>query len=207
MTQLFTNNAISLLDRPMSINDTVLFVKPEAADKYPNPQNGDYFLVTLEDVTNPMVNEIVRIEQRIDNQLIISHRGYESTEIGMWSADSTLVDHRVTAGTLRNLQTQQAQLPHSTINNVAASQTAPIDSVEMNQMSGTKWIVNISMGAYSNVSEVLGVNSASGPKCIKYGSVGDKLNVDMNVSSSSNQLILSISNNEASEIIVGCRRQ
>lgn len=98
--QLFSNNALALLDVSIGPTDLVIQVQPGLGDLFPAPGAGEWFLVTLEDVTSPLTREIVRISGRTGDVLSVSSRGHEGTVASAWAAGDTLVDHRITAGTL-----------------------------------------------------------------------------------------------------------
>ena len=102
--QLFTNNAVSLLASPISASATSLTVMSGYGSLFPQPiVEGDFFLVTLEDQT-ASTREIIRVTGRIDDTFIGLVRAQEGTDASAWSASlgsDTLVDHRVTAETMR----------------------------------------------------------------------------------------------------------
>jgi hypothetical protein len=101
--QLFTNNAVSLLAAPLTPGDTTLQVMAGYGQLYPAPSAGQFFLVTLEDQSGT-VREIVRVLGRSGDTLTGLVRGQEGTTARAWSAslgNDTLVDHRVTAETMR----------------------------------------------------------------------------------------------------------
>lgn len=109
MIQLFSNNAVSLLAAPLSATATSLQVMAGHGARYPAPTGGDFFLVTLEDEA-ATTREIIRVTGRSGDVLTFSlaDRGQEGTTARAWPAGGgadTLVDHRVTAETLRRLQT------------------------------------------------------------------------------------------------------
>lgn len=101
--QLFSNNAISLLQAGISSTDTVIQLQPGQGSLFPQPtQAGEFFLVTLETVDPPFIREIVRVTGRSGDTLTGCVRGQEGTSPLVWSALSTLVDHRVTAQTMKD---------------------------------------------------------------------------------------------------------
>ena len=109
--QLFTNNAVSLLHLPLSVAGTTIQLQPGLGTEFPQPVNqGEFFLVTLEDIANPTLREIVKIIARSGDVLTIdpAGRGQEGTSIQFWDANSTLVDHRITAETIRQAFLQPA---------------------------------------------------------------------------------------------------
>lgn len=102
-TQLFTNNAVALLAAPLNPGDTTLRVMAGYGSLYPEPAAGQFFLVTLEDQTGT-AREIIRVTGRVGDLFTNCVRGQEGTTARAWSASlgsDTLVDHRVTAETMR----------------------------------------------------------------------------------------------------------
>lgn len=102
--QLFSNNAISLLQVSISTTDMSITLQPGQGDLFPTPQlTGEFFLITLEDIANPTIREIIKIASRVGDTLIVasSGRGWEQTDALNWAANDTLVDHRITAETIR----------------------------------------------------------------------------------------------------------
>ena len=106
LTQLFTNNAVSLLTAPISATATSLTVMAGHGALYPQPigDGSDYFLITLED-QSASVREIIKVTGRVGDTLTfsLSDRGLEGTIPRAWTSSAgndTLVDHRITAETL-----------------------------------------------------------------------------------------------------------
>lgn len=106
LTQLFSNNAVSLLSAPITATSTSLTVIPGHGALYPQPtgDGSDYFLITLED-QSATVREIIKVTARVGDTLYFSlaDRGLEGTTARSWLASTgsdTLVDHRITAETL-----------------------------------------------------------------------------------------------------------
>lgn len=118
--QLFTNNAVTLLQAPITATDTSLTVMNGYGAQFPQPtgDGSDFFLVTLENQT-ATVREIIRVTGRVGDTFTfaLAHRGQEGTTPLAWNAssgDDTLVDHRITAETMRlamRLPVAKAQLP------------------------------------------------------------------------------------------------
>lgn len=111
--QLFTNNAVSLLASPISASATNLTVMAGYGNLYPNPAPGQYFLITLEDQAGS-VREIIRVNGRSGDTFTGLQRGQEGTTPQAWSASlgsDTLVDHRVTAETMRLAMLLPEQAP------------------------------------------------------------------------------------------------
>jgi hypothetical protein len=118
--QLFTNNAVALLAAPISQIATSLTVMSGYGVLFPQPVDpGDFFLVTLENQTGT-TREILRVNGRSGDTFTNIVRGQEGTSAQMWQAslgNDTLVDHRVTAETMRQalLQPVNASTPASLI--------------------------------------------------------------------------------------------
>ena len=107
LTQLFSNNAVSLLSTGISATDTFLTVMAGYGAQFPQPigNGSDFFLVTLEN-QSATLREIIRVTGRSGDtfQFTLANRGQEGTTVQAWSAtlgSDTLVDHRVTAETMR----------------------------------------------------------------------------------------------------------
>lgn len=103
-SQLFTNNAVSLLATAISSSATSLTVMSGYGSLFPQPVDaGDFFLVTLENQTGT-AREIIRVTGRSGDTFTGIVRAQEGTTAQAWSASigsDTLVDHRVTAETMR----------------------------------------------------------------------------------------------------------
>lgn len=105
LTQLFSNNAISLLVNPIGPTDTSLTVMAGYGNLFPSPGPNEYFLVTLEDQA-AQVREIIKVTHRAGDtfSFTLADRGQEGTTPRAWTSAAgheTLVDHRVTAETMR----------------------------------------------------------------------------------------------------------
>jgi hypothetical protein len=114
-TQLFANNAVSLLAAPIGPSDIMLTVMAGHGAMFPQPSNNgtDFFLITLENQA-ATVREIIRVGARYGDTFTNLTRGREGTGAVSWSAsigNDTLVDHRVTAETMR----QAMLLPEATV--------------------------------------------------------------------------------------------
>ena len=109
--QLFSNNAVSLLNASISATDTSLQVQPGLGSLFPQPSlPGEYFLVTLETLAAPFSREIIKVTGRSGDTFTFSllDRAQEGTTAQAWTANDTLVDHRVTADTLKSLAATSA---------------------------------------------------------------------------------------------------
>ena len=116
LLQLFTNNAVSLLQVSISSSDTTIVLQPGQGASFPQPTNpGEYFLVTLESIAAPLNREIVKISGRAGDVLTVhpAGRAQEGTTAQAWTAVNTLVDHRITAETIRQAFLQPVAPPPS----------------------------------------------------------------------------------------------
>lgn len=112
LLQLFSNNAISLLANNISSSSTEIYVLPGTGNTFPQPTNpGEFFLVTLEETAAPFEREIVKIVGRSGDTLFVGARGQEGTFPRNWEANDTLVDHRLTAETIRQAFLNPPQIP------------------------------------------------------------------------------------------------
>ncbi len=112
LLQLFTNNAISLLNSSISDSDLEIRLLPGTGVTFPQPTNpGEFFLVTLEETAAPFDREIVKVIGRSGDVLLVDPlgRGQEGTYPRGWAANDTLVDHRLTAETIRQAFLQPEQ--------------------------------------------------------------------------------------------------
>ena len=132
LTQLFSNNAVSLLSAPITATSTSLTVIPGHGALYPQPtgDGSDYFLITLED-QSATVREIIKVTARAGDTLYFSlaDRGLEGTTARSWSASAgsdTLVDHRITADTMT--RAMQKPLGSATPGTVLFNQPFTVDS-------------------------------------------------------------------------------
>lgn len=204
--QLFTNNAIALLDTSIGPADTVIQVQPGLGALYPLPtKESEFFLVTLEDATAPMAREIVRISSRSGDVLTVATggRGYEGTPAMAWPASNTIVDHRITAETLRCLQdrnqfaspTQGLAIP---INTSANANSLPIDA----NNETCKWLVTIkTTGGSVTMFEILAVYNSGNPIYGVYSVIGNAVNFGVNVVDGGTSMDLIISNRGTSDFV------
>jgi hypothetical protein len=137
--QLFANNAVTLLALPISPIATELQVMPGYGSLFPQPVlPGDYFLVTLEDQA-ATTREIIAVTGRTGDVFTGVVRGQEGTLPQSWGASSgndTLVDHRVTAETMRRAM----ELPALAISDLTdVSVVAPAVG-DVLSWDGTQWI-------------------------------------------------------------------
>lgn len=108
MTQLFKNNAVSALVGAIAVADTVFNVAN--GELFPAPAAGEFFLITLirlDTNGNESGWEIVKVTARTGNTLTVV-RAQEGTTDQSWP-DGTLVDARLTAGSLAELEAADAR--------------------------------------------------------------------------------------------------
>lgn len=130
LTQLFANNAVSLLTAAISETDTSVTVMTGHGAAFPQPtgDGSDYFLITLEDQA-ATYREIIKVTGRVGDTLTfdLTDRGQEGTTIRAWPSaigNETLVDHRVTAETLR--RAMRKPLPSASSGQVLFNQPVTI---------------------------------------------------------------------------------
>ena len=105
--QLFSNNGVSLLATDISATDMIIQVQAGLGTNFPRPVNaGEFFLVTLENINAPLQREIIKIIGRTDDTLTVGARAQEGTIAQAWGAFDTLVDHRITAETIKQAMLQ-----------------------------------------------------------------------------------------------------
>ena len=125
MTQLFANNAVSVLTDAVAPGDSTITVANGSV--FPTPAGGDYFLLTLVGVdgnNNESSWEIVKCTTRAGNVLTIV-RAQEGTSAGTWSI-STKVELRLTAG---SVAAKQDILGYTPINKAGDTLTGQLKAV------------------------------------------------------------------------------
>ena len=95
---LFTNNAASALAKGITPIDTILQLTPGTGSYFPQPTIGDYFMLTLVQINNPEVSEIVECIDRVGDTLTVV-RGQEGTQPQIFNLSDN-VELRITAGSL-----------------------------------------------------------------------------------------------------------
>ncbi len=95
---LFTNNASTVLARAITPTDTILQLTAGTGQYFPQPTLGNYFMLTLVQVNNPEVSEIVQCTARVGDILTIV-RGQEGTQPQIFNISDN-VELRITAGSL-----------------------------------------------------------------------------------------------------------
>jgi hypothetical protein len=207
MSQLFTNNAIARITSNISPIAMSIFVDPARAGLYPNPQFiDDYFLITLDNINNPDIYEIVKISHRTGNQLHVAERGFENTSAQTWLIDDTLCDHRVTAGTLDTFlpvtKLQHIVVPSNT------SQVIDQFSISSENVS-FKWAITLLDDASNKAQsfEIHAIKKMSGAVSYnKFAIVGDSMNVGCSVNLLGSTVSLAIQNNENSDVTINAIR-
>lgn len=211
MTQLYTNNAISLLETNLLSSDLVFNVIPGDGDLFPQPlQPGDFFLITLEDELSQF-REIIKVVQRIGDQLIIdtNGRGFEGTEIRDWPINS-LVDHRLTAYSLQKIEQNNTSGFISSPDIIFANETKMVDTfvTQYPNKLTCKWILTILDETTDKLCtmEILAIYKNSGPSYTVYAKAGDIINYNVEVLSNNSNLELIITNNELNNLRINAIR-
>lgn len=207
MSQLFTNNAIARITSNISPIAMSIFVDPARANLYPDPQLiDDYFLITLDNINNPDIYEIVKISHRTGNQLHVAARGYENTLIQTWLIDDTLCDHRVTAGTLDTF------LPVTKLRHIIVPQNSSLIIDQFNISSENisfKWSITLldDVNNKAQSFEIHAIKKMSGTiSHNKFAIVGDSMNVGCSVNLVGSTVSLTIQNNENSDVTINAIR-
>jgi hypothetical protein len=95
---LFTNNAATALAVAITPTDTILQVTAGTGQYFPQPTGSDYFMLTLIQINNPEVAEIVKCTARSGDILTVV-RGQEGTQPQIFNISDN-VQLRITAGSL-----------------------------------------------------------------------------------------------------------
>lgn len=98
MTVLFSNDAATTLAGGISNVATSALLAAGSGILFPNPTNGDYFILTFTDEATGQLHEIVHVTARAGDVITLL-RGREGTAAKAWVAGD-LVDHMCTAGSM-----------------------------------------------------------------------------------------------------------
>ena len=201
--QLFTNNALSLLNTAIGPTDLIIEVITGDGHLYPQPLLADdYFIITIEDPTSTY-REIIRCSGRSGDQLIVDPlgRGYEGTTAQYWAIDS-LVDHRATAHFYNQAKVNGESSSATTLNIVSPAATGNADTFTIsypNQLA-CKWIITVLDPISDRVSvcEVLACyrGAVNPPMFSVYARTGDKLHYLIEVDVSGSALELNVTNED-----------
>lgn len=211
MTQLFTNNAISLLTSDLTSSGSTIHLIPGDGALFPQPVNpGDFFLVTLEDDT-ATYREIIKINDRVGDVLYIdaAGRGFEGTDIRNWP-ENTLVDHRITAFSLTKIDQVRGFV--SDPNLVQPGQIKNGDNFETSfpDNLSCKWIVTVldEISGKISISEILAAyrGPLNTPSFTVYAKTGDRLLYSINVVVDGANMKLNVINNDAMDLRINCIR-
>lgn len=165
--QLFTNNAISLLASSISASATSLQVMAGYGNLFPSPGPGEYFLITLED-ESATVREIVRVNSRVGDVLGGLVRAQEGTIARAWTSGpgvDTLVDHRVTAETMRLAM----ELPELSLNGLTDVNTTGAVAGQVLKFNGTDWVPgtdNSGSGGATALDQLTDVDTSTTPPAV-----------------------------------------
>jgi hypothetical protein len=212
MSQLYTNNAISLLNNNLSATDLIIHVSYGDGALYPQPVNpDDFFLITLED-EHAQNREIVKIGNRIGDQLFIVERGFENTIPRFWPED-TLVDHRVTAYTFTNKDWVPGTVQDPSIHNVippADTIIADTFTISFPNKIACKWLITVvdELTYRTSVCEVLGCyrGPLQPPMFTVYAKTGDKLKYAIELNLNGQDLELNVNNLDTTNLTVNWLR-
>lgn len=222
MSQLFTNNAISLLETNLLSGDSFFNIIPGDGHLFPQPINPqDFFLITVEDETG-QYREIIKIIQRIGDQLIIdpNGRGFEETAIRDWPINS-IVDHRITAYTLNKIDHTHSSVSNQlngytqdpTYQNIVVSNTQKIVNsftpIFPNNLA-CKWIITLldpisyKICAFEVLAVFKGISES--PIFTVFAKTGDKIKYTVDVTNDNENLNLVINNTEEIDLNVNVLR-
>jgi hypothetical protein len=209
MTQLYSNNAIARITVPLYTGGMVIQIDPARAPLFPNPQRiEEYFLITLDDINDPDVYEIVKISSRSGSTLNVAARGYEGTTERSWTVADTICDHRITAGTLDSF------LPCTRVNYMVVNQGSfrVIDQLNITTNNVmVKWQVTV-INYVDNKAQSFEVHAIVKPSPVtvswnRFGLIGDKMpGLVVTVEYSASQLKLKVTNNEAHDVTINATR-
>ncbi len=139
---LFANNATSTLAGSINNVATSCNLAPGTGALFPDPDTGEYFVLTFTDSATGLVNEIVHVTARATDTLTIV-RAQEGTAAAAWNAGD-LASSLITAGQLEIMaQQQQADLIGGLFlvdNSGAANSieiTLPAYVTNLDQLNGT----------------------------------------------------------------------
>jgi hypothetical protein len=211
--QLYTNNAISLLENNLSTIGLQIQVIPGDGELFPQPSNpGEYFLITLEDENNT-IREIVKCTNRIGDVLHIdpNGRGFENTPIYNWPVN-TLVDHRITAYSLLKIEQLRGHVSSPQDDNTitpSLSKTIDISPIQFPNNISCKWLITVVDTTDKRVSmcEILAVHRGNlEPYFTMYANTGDIIQYSIDIQSDNNNLILHVENNDIHDLRINSIR-
>lgn len=202
--QLFSNNGVALLDADISASDLSITVQPGLGSLFPQPSiPGEWFVVTLEDAASPLTREIVKVIAVVGDTFTVdpAGRGYENSPALAWVAGDTIIDHRVTAETLRCLQNQPNNFGvpiNGTPINVGDTEIIGVlDASGPNKTC--KWMITVQTADNRIVmTEVLAVFKPTSPMFNQYAKVGDKISYVISVSTVGTDMVLEMTNTDIS---------
>jgi hypothetical protein len=171
---LFTNNAATALAVAITPTSTVLQVVAGTGQYFPNVGLGtDYFMLTLIQVNNPEVSEIVKCTSRTNDYLTVV-RGQENTQPQIFNISDN-VQLRITA---------------SSLNYFSGNKDTVVVLQEYHVATANQTIVNVTSFSY-----VLGSN------CLSVYVNGSKQVVGLNYSETSSSSVTFVSGLNAGDIV------
>lgn len=157
MKQIFTNWAASLLAAPLTPTSTIIQVTAGFGLKFPNPQADEYFLIVLENEART-VREIVKIISRTGDTLYVdtNGRGLDGTSALSWATNpGTLVDHRMTAMTVRTMQNDYTNAANPSIKTLDKAVDYLIDKVhDMEILQINHVLREIPVGLINDINKI-----------------------------------------------------
>jgi len=149
---LFTNNAATALAKAITPTDTVLQITAGTGSYFPSPTGGNYFMLTLIQINNPEIAEIVQCTARVGDVLTIV-RGQEGTQPQIFNISDN-VELRITAGSLNLFATSR-----DTVTVFQEYQTASQNQTVFNIGSFTYLVGYNALSVYVNGSkQINGLN-------------------------------------------------
>jgi len=209
MAQIYSNNAIARITSPVYVGSTTINIDPARASLFPDPQHiEDYFLITLDDVNDPDLYEIIKISDRVGSVLNVEARGWEGTTVRNWGVADTVCDHRVTAGTLDSFL-PCVRINHSVVNHGSFRIIDQFPITTNNVM--VKWQVT-AINYTDNKAQSFEIHAIVKPSPVtvswnRFGLVGDTMTgLAVAVEYSASQVKLKITNNEAHDVTINATR-
>ncbi len=206
--QLFSNNSIARLVTNISEIATSIHIDPARANTFPDPQHfDDFFLVTLENINDPDVYEIIKISHRTGSVLHVAERGFEGTDPQFWSTTDTIVDHRVTAGTLDSFLPVK-KIQHSS---VLANSNKVIDQFQPSSENVSyKWQITVLNPTNQKVNsfELHAVFKTPSSTIVwnKFSIIGDTIDFSITPEFNGGLIKLKIENRELVDIVINAFR-
>lgn len=185
MAILFSNNASTTLATPITSSATSLTVATGTGSEFPNPMNGDYFCLTLNDAATGLLYEIMHVTARSADTMTIV-RAQEGTTALAWNAGDIVANFWTAGSAAAMTQNYQLQIQSTnyavdtgTTNNLVATLSpapaslasmigAPIRIKVANTVTGGS-VLNLN--GFGNVGIVLNDDTVTSPGFIIAGGI------------------------------------